>query len=192
MGLLNRLKKREETQYQKMQDKNYYFSEESKKKGKQLYEDKKNYIKNNPQDYETVGANIYGILWNAIDEFPSSEREIFRLTGEGKYYEDRGEFEKAIKCYQDADDLTMIVCRHDIAELVRDNGPGDYLYCAKLRQRIRVCQKPLIKEMEVEAKRLEKVNPEEAIELYDELNRLKPGLKKYDKRIDVCKKKILK
>ncbi len=115
-----------------MQDKNYYFSEESKKKGKQLYEDKKNYIKNNPQDYETVGANIYGILWNAIDEFPSSEREIFRLTGEGKYYEDRGGFEKAIKCYQDADDLTMIVCRHDIAELVRDNGPSDYLYCAKL------------------------------------------------------------
>ncbi len=45
MGFLDQLKKRENTQYQKMQNKNYYFSEESKKKGKQLYEDKKNYIK---------------------------------------------------------------------------------------------------------------------------------------------------
>ncbi len=29
-----------------------------------------------------------------------------------------------------------------------------------------------------------------AISVYDELNRINPGLKKYDKRIDICKKKI--
>ncbi len=190
MGLLDQLKKREEVQYTKMQNKDYYFSEESGVKGRQLYQDKKEYVKNNPQDYETVGANIYGILWNAIDEFPSSEREIFRLTGEGKYYEDRGEFEKAIKCYQEADDLTMDVCGNDIKKLIAENGPGDYLYCAKLRQRIRVCQKPLIKELEVEAKELEKTNPREAIKIYKELNKLKPNLKKYNKRIEVCENKI--
>ena len=75
MGLLNRLKKREETQYQKMQDKNYYFSEESKKKGKQLYEDKKNYIKNNPQDYEMVAAQMFQILWNYVEELPAPEEK---------------------------------------------------------------------------------------------------------------------
>ena len=32
MGFLDRLKKREENQYQKMQNKDYYFSEESKRK----------------------------------------------------------------------------------------------------------------------------------------------------------------
>lgn len=192
MGLLSRLKKREDDQYNKMQNSDYYFSEESKIKGKQLYQDKKEYVKNNPKDYEIVAAQLFQVLWDYVDELPSEEREIFTLTGKGKYYEDRGEFEKAIDYYQEADNLTMKVCRKDIQELIRDHGPGDYLYCAKLRQRIRVCQKPLIKELEVEAKELEKTNPVGAIELYQELNRLKPGLKKYNKRIEVCKNKINK
>lgn len=190
MGFLDRLKKRENTQYEKMQNKNYYFSDESKIKGKQIYEDKKSYVKNNPTDFLTVGANIHGVLWDAIDEFPANEQKIFSLTGEGKYYEDKKEYEKAIKLYKKADDLTMRVCRKDIQQLIREKGPGDYLYTRKIRQRIRVCQKPLIKKMELNAKELEKINPAEAIELYNELNRLKPGLKKYDKRIEICKKKI--
>lgn len=190
MVFLDQLKKRENTQYQKMQNKEYYFSEESKSKSKQLYHDKKEYVKNNPEDYKIVAAQLFQVLWDYVDELPSEEREIFTLTGKGKYYEDRGEFEKAIDYYQKADDLTMKVCRNDIQELIRDHGPGDYLYCAKIRQRIRVCQKPLIKEMEIEAKELEKSNPLKAIEMYGELNRLKPGLKKYDKRIEICKRKL--
>ena len=190
MGLLDELKKREDDQYTKMQNEEYYFSEESKIKGKQLYHDKKEYVKNNPRDYEIVAAQMFQVLWDYVDELPSEERKIFTLTGKGKYYEDRGEYEKAIGYYQQADDLTMEVCKDDIAELVKDYGPGDYLYCAKLRQRIRVCQKPLIKNLEVEAKSLEKSNPGEAIKIYQELNRLKPGLKKYNKRIEICKKKI--
>lgn len=190
MGLLDQLKKREEVQYTKMQNKDYYFSEESGVKGRQLYQDKKEYVKNNPQDYEIVAAQMFQVLWDYVDELPDDERMIFTLTGKGKYYEDLGEYEKAIEYYQEADDLTMEVCRKDIQELVRDHGPGDYLYCATIRRRIRVCSKPLIKEMELEAKSLEKSNPREAIKIYKELNRLKPGLKKYNKRIEICKKKL--
>ena len=84
----------------------------------------------------------------------------------------------------------MEVCRKDIQELIRDQGPGDYLYCATIRRRIRVCSKPLIRELELEAKSLEKSNPREAIKIYKELNRLKPELKKYNKRIEICKKKL--
>lgn len=190
MGLLDKLKKREDDQYTKMQNPDYYFSEESKIKGKQLYHDKKEYVKNNPQDYEIVAAQMFKVLWDYVDGLPSEERKIFTLTGKGKYFEDRGEYEKAIDYYQQADDLTMKVCRKDIQELIRDHGPGDYLYCAVIRRRIRVCSKPLIKKLESEAKTLEKTNPSEAIKVYEELNRLKPGLKKYNKRIDICKKKI--
>lgn len=190
MGVLDRLIKREKTQNEKMMNPNYYFSEESKIEGKKIYHEQKEYVKNNPKDYEIVAAQMFQVLWDYVDELPSEERRIYTLTGKGKYYEDLGEYEKAISYYQQADNLTMKVCRHDIAELVRDNGPGDYLYCAKIRQRIRVCQRPLIKEMETEAKSLEKTNPHEAIKIYQELNRLKPGLKKYNKRIEICKKKI--
>ena len=86
----------------------------------------------------------------------------------------------------------MKECYHDIQELVRENGPGDYLYTRKIRQRISVCEKALLKEkaskLELEAKELEKSDPAEAIEVYQELNVLKPGLKKYDKRIEICKR----
>lgn len=189
---LDSIKKVEEEHNSKLlrQGEKYYFSDEAKTTGKQLYHDQKEYVKNNPQDYEMVAAQMFQTLWNYVEELPSEERKIFTLTGKGKYYEDQEEYEKAIEYYQQADDLTMRVCRNDIQQLINENGPGDYLYCAKIRQRIRVCQKPLIKEMETEAKGLEKTNPREAIEIYEELNRLKPGLKKYNKRIEICKKRL--
>lgn len=195
MGLLDNLKRREKIQYSKMQNSEYYFSEESKIKGKQLYHDKKEYIKNNPDDFLTVGANIFGLLWNAIEKMPIEEQKIFRLTGEGKYYEDQKDYKKAISLYQQAYDLTMDVLGDEIQELIEEHGPGDYLYTYKIKQRIRVCEKKLLgekcKKLELEAKSLEKTNPAGAIEIYMELNRLKPGLKKYDKRIEICKKKVL-
>lgn len=190
MSFLDRLKKREVSQNDKMMDHDYYFSEEARIEGKKIYQEKKDYVKNNPQDYEIVAAQMFQVLWDYVDELPSEERRIYTLTGKGKYYEDLGEYEKAISYYQEADDLTMDVCGNDIKKLIAENGPGDYLYCAKIRQRIRVCQKPLIKELEVEAKRLEKTNPREAIKIYKELNKLKPNLKKYNKRIEVCENKI--
>ena len=193
---LDNIKKVEEEHNSKLlrQGEKYYFSEEAKTTGKQLYHDQKEYVKNNPQDYEMVAAQMFQTLWNYVEELPAPERKIFTLTGKGKYYEDQEEYEKAIEYYQQADDLTMDVCQEDIAELEKDHGPGDYLYCAKIRQRIRVCERHLLKEqtdnLEKEAKELEKTNPQQAIEIYNELNRLKPGLKKYNKRIEICKKKL--
>ena len=46
--------------------------------------------------------------------------------------------------------------------------------------------------MEKEAKELEQTKPSEAIILYEQLNELKPGLKKYNKRIEICKRKTTK
>lgn len=172
----------------------YYFSEEAKILGRKINELKKEYINEFPQDYLTVGANIHQVLWCYVNGMPVGEQEILKLTGEGKYYESRGEYEKAINFYNQANDLTMQVCGDEIQELITENGPGDYLYTAKINQRIRVCKKVLLKDkttrLESEAKSLEKTNPSEAIKIYEELNRLKPGLKKYNKRIDICKKKL--
>lgn len=192
---LEDLKQREETLHNKMwNSKEYYLSEEGQIKGKQIYNEKKEYVKNNPKDFEIVGAQIHQIIWKAAEELPAGEREILKLTGEGKYYEDLGNYEKAIEIYQQADDLTMTVCANDIKELIAEHGPGDYLYTARIRQRVRVCEKAILKDkvkkLESEAKDLEKTNPEKAIEVYNELNVLKPGLKKYDKRIEVCKKRL--
>lgn len=183
---LEQLKKREADHQDKSMNKDYYFSEEAAKTGKQIYHDKKEYVKNNPEDYDIVAAQIFQVVWSYVETLPPEERKIYTLTGQGKYYEDQEDYEKAIEYYQQADDLTMQVCKKEIDELVKDHGPGDYLYCGKIRQRIRVCQKPLIKKIELEAKELEKTNPQKAIELYNELNTLRPGLKKYDKRIKVC------
>lgn len=143
---LDQLKQREYDHDEKSYDPNYYFSEEAAKTGKQIYKDKKEYVKNNPTDFETVGAEIHGFLWSAVKDMPASEREIFYLTGEGKYYEDLGEYQKAIEKYQDADDLTMEVCGEEIQQIINDSGPGDYLYTSKIRQRIRVCERKLKKQ----------------------------------------------
>lgn len=176
------------------QGESYYFSEEAKILGRKINELKKEYIKEFPQDYLTVGANIHQVLWSYVNGMPLGEQEILRLTGEGKYYEELGEYDNAIGYYQDAYDLTMQVLGDETQELIDENGPGEYLYTAKINQRIRVCKKAILKDkttkLESEAKALEKTNPSEAIKIYEELNRLKPGLKKYNKRIDICKKKL--
>lgn len=191
---LEKLKEKELDHHEKSYNRNYYFSEEASIVGKQIYQEKKEYVKNHPENYEIVAAQMFQVIWDYVETLPSEERKIFYLTGEGKYYEDQEEYEKAIEYYQQADDLTMKVCRNDIQQLINENGPGDYLYCAKIRQRIRVCERHLLKEqtdnLEKEAKELEKTNPQQAIEIYNELNRLKPGLKKYNKRIEICKKKL--
>lgn len=191
---LEELVNREEEQFTKMANKEYYFSEESKIKGKQVYEDKKQYLIDHPDDFDRKGASIFGILWSAIDDIPKEERKIFTLTGKGKYIEEQGDYEEAIKVYQEADALTLKVCAKDIQELTKQYGEQDWLYCAKIRQRIRVCQNNILREktkkLEEEAKKLEKTNPSQAIEIYNQLNELKPGLKKYNKRIEICEKRI--
>ena len=191
---LEDLLEREYEHHNKSFNEEYYFSEEAKIKGKQVYNDKKEYLKQHPDDFTMQGAQIHSIVWSMFDTIPEEEQRIVKLTGEGKYYELMENYEKAIELYKEADNLTMKVCAKDIQELVNEYGPGDYLYTAKIRQRIRVCEKnimrPKILKMEEDAKKLEKTNPSEAIKIYNHLNELKPGLKKYNKRIEICKRRL--
>ena len=172
----------------------YYHSDEAKTIGKQIYEDKKEYVKNNPEDYLIVGAQIHSRFWYTLKDMPKDEMEIFILTGKGKYYEDKEEYEKAIEIYKEAEDLTMETIGDEIEEAIREHGEGDYLYLAPIRRRMRVCEKKVfrskIKKLEAEAKELEKTNPEEAIKKYEYLNEVNPNLKKYNKRIEILKKKL--
>lgn len=55
---------------------------------------------------------------------------------------------------------------------------------------IKKYDRAIIKISEAEAKELELTDPSEAIKKYEELNILNPGLKKYNKRIEICKKKL--
>lgn len=45
----------------------------------------------------------------------------------------------------------------------------------------------LIQEAEAEE---EKTNPQEAIKKYEHLNEIRPGMKKYDKRIEIIKRTL--
>ena len=191
---LEELIAREHEQDSKMYTEGYYFSEEAKIKGKQIYEDKKQYLVDHPDAYDVKGASIIGLFWYALDELPDEEKKIYTLTGKGKYLEEQGKYEEAIKIYQEADNLTLKLKAKEIKELTLELGEGDYLHCAKIRQRIRVCKNNILREktkkLEEENKSLEKSNPVKAIEIYNQLNELKPGLKKYNKRIEICKKRI--
>ena len=171
----------------------YYFSEEAKNTGQKIYSLKKEYVKETPNDFITTGANLFNQSWNH-QETPRTDLKIFELVGEGLSYEKNEEYEKAIGFYEKANKITLTEFKEEIEELIESNGPGDYLFTRKINQRIRVCKKKLLRieinKLESEAKSLEKDDPVKAISVYDELNRINPGLKKYDKRIDICKKKI--
>lgn len=184
---LDELKKKESIENDKMYNEDYYFSDEAKNKAHEIKRQQYDYLKNNPDDFVTRGVNLYNMLWEYSDRAPAEEIKIFELTGRGLYYDDQEQYEKAIEFYQEADNLTMKFLKDEIDKLVKENGEGDYLYTAKLRQRIRVCENKLfrnnVKKLEMKAKELEETNPKEAIEKYKELNEINPGLKKYDKRI---------
>ena len=191
---LENLKEKQRTQQNKLWDKEYYGSEESKIKANEIKELKNEYLKNNPNDFLTRGVDLYKITWSAIDRMPDDERKIIELTGKGLYYEnDLNQYEEAIKIYKEADELTLIVKKDEIAQLTEEFGEKDYLYCGELRNRVKMCEiknhRSKIKDLEIKAKELEKTDPTQAIELYNKLNILNPNLKKYDKRIEKLNKK---
>lgn len=191
---LENLKEKQRTQQNKLWDKEYYGSEESKIKANEIKELKNEYLKNNPNDFLTRGVDLYKITWSAIDRMPDDEKEIIELTGKGLYYEnDLNQYEEAIKIYKEADELTLIVKKDEIAQLTEEFGEKDYLYCGELRNRIKMCEiknhRSKIKDLEIKAKEMEKTDPTQAIELYNKLNILNPNLKKYDKRIEKLNKK---
>ena len=187
LNYLDNLKMKESIENDKMWSEEYYFSDEAKNNAHEIKREKDEYLNDNPKDFVTRGVNLYGLFWEYSDRVPAEERKIFELTGRGLYYEDQGQYEKAIELYQEADKLTMEFLKDEIDELIREHGEGDYLYTGELRQRVRVCETKIfrdkIKQLEIEAKELEGNNPKEAIRKYNELNKINPGLKKYDKRI---------
>lgn len=195
---LDHLKDKQANYYNRLSgEEGYYGSEESKMDIKKINKELEDYLERNPKDYVTRGINHYTMLWEYSDLVPAEEVEIFRLTGEGLYYEENlKDYPKAIETYQKGVNLTLEFMKDEIEKLVEEHGEGDYLYTAKLKNRIRVCEHKLeregIKKLEAEAKELEETNPMEAIKKYGELNRINPNLKKYDKRIARIVEKMAK
>ena len=184
---LENLMNEEERLLDKLSNKNYYGSEESKIEFKALNEAISNYIENNPEDYIIKGAKDIGLRLEFTKRVPDDELNIIELYGKGLYYEDLEEYQEAIEIYKEVDRLNKIVLKDKLAELEALHGKRDYLYSAKAKDRIRICENKInrakIKELEAEAKALEETNPAEAIKKYEELNILNPNLKKYNKRI---------
>lgn len=192
---LETLKEKERAQQNKLWDKDYYGSEESKIKANEIKKERVEYLQNNPDDFLSRGVYLFGTTWDYVDIISNDERKIFALAGKGLYLENElNQYEEAIEIYKEADELTMIVKKDEIEKLTKEHGERDWLYTGKLRQRIRICEDKIfrdnIKKIEVEAKELEKTNPQEAIKKYEYLNEIKPGLKKYSKRIEIIERTL--
>ena len=192
---LENLKEKERTQQNKLLDKDYYGSEESKIKANEIKRDREEYLKNNHVDFLSRGVYLFGTTWDYVDVISDDERKILALAGKGLYLEnDLNQYEEAIGAYKEADKLTMVVKKEEIEKLTEEHGERDWLYTAKLRQRIKICEDKIfrenIKKIEAEAKELEKTNPHEAIKKYEYLNKIRPGLKKYSKRIEIIERTL--
>ena len=187
-----KIEKEHHTRLQK-EGRQYYFSEEAKIKGKLVYQSKKHYIKKYA-NFELIGANLFQTYFYTIDKLPIENRQIYRLLGEGKYNEDKKLYEKAILLYEQAITLFFKVHGSTIKEIEKTN----HIITSEQipEKRLRICKNKLfkrqIKLLEVEARELETTNPNKAIDVYNKLNRLKPGLKKYNERIKICQNKIKK
>ena len=158
----------------------YYKFEEAIKEREYIREFKKEYLKNNPTDFLLMGTKVYGGSWVYLTIAPDKEKEMFTLAGHGKYLEDIGEYKEAISFYEKASEI--------------EKGVHSYLDEPRVNKRIEICNNKIkreqIKDLEAKAKELEKIEPAQAIELYNELNILNPNLKKYNKRIEILKKKL--
>lgn len=172
----------------------YYHSDEAKINGKRLYRLRKEYIKKHPTNYLLISAELFQTSFSSIEKLEEDDKQIYLLLGEGKYNEDRESYEKAIGLYEQANTLFFKKYGAEIKECEEFNHAkcGEQL----TEKRLRICKNKLFKKetkvLEEQAKELENSNPEEAIEVYNELNELKPGLKKYNKRIQVCQNKLKK
>lgn len=126
----------------------------------------------------------------------SEDLEVYRLSGKAKELEDQEEYEEAIDLYIKADEIYYPLHKKEMEELAKEFGERDYLLHARIKDRIHFCHSMMnrkkVNELEPKAKQLEETNPKEAIKIYEELNILNPGLKKYNNRIKVCKNNFKK
>lgn len=172
----------------------YYWSDECKVLSKKVYELQKQYIQDHPETYEIVGIHMFKSYWWSMEDATPEDREVYRLLGEGRYYEDKDEIEQAITIYEKAKKLFFELHGEELKEIEKETGKK--LSDQVPEQRLKVCENKLFrkktKQMGEEAKSLEQDYPQKAIEIYEELNRLRPGLKKYNNRIRVCENKLKK
>lgn len=170
----------------------YYFSDESRNAYNSLKRLKDEYLEENPQDYEIIGADLMQTFWFATDTATPEDKQIYKVVGEARYHELNKNYKEALRLYEIGNNLFFKAHGEELKEIEREAGKK--LAPQITEQRIEVCKTMIFREktkkMEKEAKSLEETDPEAAIELYEELNRLRPGLKKYDKRIKVCKNKL--
>lgn len=164
----------------------------SKTKKKELDRQWKKYLKENPTDYETIGLLEYN-QWFWLDTPPSNdERKLLRLIGEAKYNEDHNQLKKAVDLYRQANDLYFRIYGGELHAIELETGRK--LAPQITEKKLKRCEGMLfrqeIKELENKAKKLEKSNPREAIKIYEELNEKKPGMKKYNKRIEILNRKL--
>ena len=153
---------------------------------------KEEYLEENPQDYEIIGADLMQTFWFATDTATPEDKQIYKVVGEARYHELNNNYKEALRLYEIGNNLFFKAHGAELKEIEREAGKK--LAPQVTEQRIEVCKTMIFREktkkMEKEAKSLEETDPEAAIRLYEELNRLRPGLKKYDKRIKVCKNKL--
>ena len=161
---------------------NYYMTPQYKETNRLMGEAKKWYLENRPTNFLIYGTKVFNRSWCLLYKEHEEVRDLISLAGEAKYYEDNGDYEKALAVYEKA--------------LARDMELYPHKPTSQITKRIEVCQnkirKQQIKDLEAKAKSLEKEDPVKAIDLYNELNILNPNLKKYDKRIEILSKKIEK
>lgn len=162
--------------------KDYYQSDEYKADKEALTSAKKEYLENNPKDFLIVGTKIYSRRWSELYSQSKEELELLANCGGGRYLEDQERYEDALVVYERANNIAKELYPNNEETLVD--------------KRINVCKNKIkkqeIKQLEAEAKEMEKTDPKEAIELYNKLNVLNPNLKKYDKRIEILNNKINK
>lgn len=171
---------------------NYHFSDEARENYYTIKQLKEEYLEENPQDYEIIGADLMQTFWFATDTATPEDKQIYKVVGEARYHELNKNYKEALRLYEIGNKLFFKAHGEELEEIEREAGKK--LAPQVTEQRIEVCKTMIFREktkkMEKEAKSLEETDPEAAIELYEELNRLRPGLKKYDKRIKVCKNKL--
>lgn len=141
--------------------------------------------------YIFKGLKVFQLIEDMAYRSSPEDLEVYRLTGMARELEEQGNYKEAMDLYIKADKIYYPLHKEEMDELAREHGKGDYLLHAKLKTRIHSCNTSMnrdkIKELEHVAKQLEEKNPKKAIKIYEELNILNPGLKKYNNRIKVCK-----
>ena len=159
-------------------DHEYYQTNAYKEEQNFIKAAKKEYLEKHPTNFLLLGAD--GASWFSCYTDIEDMKSLRILNGKGKFFEEQEEYEQAILIYQEA---------YDLEKKIFPNANRN-----QIENRIKVCnnkiKKRKIKELEVKAKELEKIDPAQAIGLYDELNILNPNLKKYNKRIEILNKKI--